>query len=109
DNRILQGLLKAGALQDAAKVFQADVVQLRAANARIAEGIKNCQQKGRADQQQNVKHGGTEHGETQQRALRSADRLDLRAAYCHVNGLAGIFFSVVRSKNFKWRSGTAKS
>src|SRR5262249_9784298 len=109
DDRILQRCPETRALHDAAKIFEPDIMQLAAANARIAEGIEDRQAEWRADQQQDVDHGRTEHNEAQQWALRGAGRFDLRSAYCHVMALGAIFFSVTPSKNFSSRVATAKS
>jgi UDP-N-acetylmuramyl pentapeptide synthase len=53
--------------------------------------------------------GRGEHGKSQHGTLRRACRFDLRCAYCHARILAATFCSVVRSKNFNWRSEMAKS
>src|SRR5579859_4192557 len=80
-----------------------------AADAGIAERIIDRQEERDGDDQHNVKDRRAEHGKAQQRALCRSRRSDLPLLYCHVSVLGGILASVVRSKNFKWRSGTANS
>src|SRR5262249_40569328 len=111
---ILQGLAEAGALQDAAKIFQPDEMQAGIADAGITERIKDGQAKRSADQQHDIQDCRAEHGKSQEWALRGANGFDFASSYCglgycHVKALASTFFSVARSKNFRWRSSTAKS
>src|SRR5262249_42661833 len=98
-----------GALKDAAKIFQADKMQARAANARVTEGVEDGENERSANQQHDIQNGWAEHGHAQPRALRRAHGLDLRGGYCHVSALGATLFSVLRSKNFRWRSATANS
>ena len=90
--------MKTGTLQDAAEILEADIMESRAADARVAERIHDGESKGRADQEHDVSDRRKEH-----HAAESA------VFYCHEKGLGGIRLPVFTSKNLNSCSGTAKS
>jgi hypothetical protein len=58
DKRIADGDAKTGTLQDAAEVFQANIVHFGIADAGVAECIKDGQEKRSGNEQQDVENGG---------------------------------------------------
>src|SRR5579864_2071657 len=100
---------KTRALQDAAEVFQANEMHFSIADAGVAKGIKDSQEKGTADEQHYIESRRQKHRRTQRWALRGADRFYFVAGYCHDKDLGSTRFSVMRSKNFSSLDGTTKS
>src|SRR5579859_452307 len=61
DQGIADGNAKAGTVQDAAKIFQANKMHFGIADAGVAESIKNGEEKRTGDEQKDVQHSGREH------------------------------------------------
>src|SRR6266851_5152832 len=87
DERIANSNAKAGALQNTAEIFEADVMHLDIADAGVTESIKNGQEKRTADQEQDVEDRGGQHRRAEQRALGRAQGFEFGVGYCHVRGL----------------------
>src|SRR5437879_5069406 len=92
DKRIANGEAETGALQDAAKILEADVVELGVADTGVAEGVKNGEEEGAGDEEKDVESGRGEHGGAEERALSRGSGFNSGGGYCHETSFEGTRF-----------------